>query len=139
MSVYDDIGKYLRDDFCQELKIEKFYIISKNLSSWNTLTKDTENFKDCHQPGVYIYIDTKRNRVIKVGRHLADSLMRALQHIKDDTGKIMGNLDPETTVITLINVRNKDADLHWVAALEVFLEMHFRKKNILDIPSGRIG
>jgi hypothetical protein len=89
-------------------------------------------------PGVYIF--WKDNEIVKVGRHLTNSRKRALQHIRDNTRnekiemKDLPSLDPSETGILFINCKDSQ-DYHWVAALEIFLEVN------LDpvIKSGRVG
>jgi hypothetical protein len=70
--------------------------------------------------GVYVFWHP--NNVIKVGRHLKNSRMRALQHIQDNTAGLMRDLIHDSSVrLLLFNVidpKNK----HWVAALEIYFE-----------------
>lgn len=70
--------------------------------------------------GVYVW--WKNGTTYKVGRHLLNTRKRALEHLRDDTGKQLRSLasDP-TTVLLLFNLRNP-ADLHWAFALEDYLE-----------------
>lgn len=86
------------------------------------------------KPGVYVYWHTERG-IIKVGRHFTNSRKRALEHIKHNTAGIMSSLrdDPKTRIL-LFNIKNID-DIHWVAALEVYLE----KNTAPEIRSGRLG
>jgi hypothetical protein len=89
-------------------------------------------------PGVYIF--WKDNEIVKVGRHLTNSRKRALQHIRDNTRnekiemKDLPNLASSEAGILFINCKDPQ-DYHWVAALEIFLEVN------LDplIKSGRLG
>jgi hypothetical protein len=74
-------------------------------------------------PGVYVYM--KEGGVVKVGRHLTNSRKRALEHIIADTGGKMG---------ALIKGDTRD-HLHWVCALEVFLETKLNP----EVRSARIG
>lgn len=84
-------------------------------------------------PGVYVF--WKDDKVIKVGRHLRTARKRALQHVKDNTGGKMKKLegDPDAHLL-LFNVKNFD-DRHWVAALEIFLELRLKP----EIRSNRLG
>ncbi len=85
-------------------------------------------------PGVYVWWHPVSG-VIKVGRHLTNSRKRALEHISADTGKIMAALaDDPTTKILLFNVLNPE-NLHWVAALEIFLERTLEPV----VRAGRLG
>ncbi|WP_092121165.1 hypothetical protein [Desulfonatronum thiosulfatophilum] len=86
------------------------------------------------KPGVYIYWHTERG-IIKVGRHFTNSRKRALEHIKHNTGGTMASLrDDSKSRLLLFNIKNLN-DIHWVAALEVYLE----KKIAPEIRSGRLG
>lgn len=84
-------------------------------------------------PGVYVF--WKAGKVIKVGRNLANSRKRALQHIRDNTGGLMEALesDPDAHLL-LFNIKNFD-DRHWVSALEVFFELRLKPK----IRAHRLG
>lgn len=85
------------------------------------------------QPGVYVWL--MRDEVLKVGRHLQNSRKRALEHIRDNTGKIMGRLKEDLSVsLVLFNVKNQEK-IHWVVALEVYFEITLNPK----IRSNRIG
>ena len=86
-----------------------------------TSTKD-----EVVKPGVYVFWN--KSEVIKVGRHLVNSRMRALQHIKADTGGIMKKLkNSKTAKLILFNVKN-EKDFHWVASLEIYLELNLNPK-----------
>jgi len=85
-------------------------------------------------PGVYIFWNASEG-VIKVGRHLTNSFNRALEHIRDNTGGKMQELDgdPDTHLL-LFNIK-LEKDRYWVAALEIFFELELKPK----ISSGRLG
>jgi hypothetical protein len=70
------------------------------------------------KPGVYVF--WQNGEIIKVGRHLQNVHKRALEHVRDDTGGKMKNLNKETQLL-FFTLTNQD-DLHWAFALEVFLE-----------------
>ncbi|MFH0757515.1 MAG: hypothetical protein V2B15_09525 [Bacteroidota bacterium] len=86
------------------------------------------------KPGCYVFCD-KEHGVLKVGRSFSNSRKRALEHIRDDTGGKMKDLEnSEGSNLILFNLK-LEKDMHWAAAVEVFLE------NSLDpsIPSKRLG
>ncbi len=84
-------------------------------------------------PGVYVYLSD--DGVVKVGRHLTNSRKRAYEHIGANTGGTMKALLEDPSVrIALFNVASV-ADLHWVCALEVFLERNLSPA----IRSARLG
>lgn len=72
-------------------------------------------------PGVYVWWSSEKGP-LRVGRSLTNSRKRALEHIRDNTGKIMAQManNPDT-VLLLFNVKDP-SDRHWVAAVEIFLE-----------------
>lgn len=77
------------------------------------------------RPGVYIW--WKDGQVLKVGRNLTNARKRALEHVRDDTGRSMAILkdDPKVQLI-LFTVHPKD--YHWVAAVEIYLENELSPK-----------
>lgn len=83
------------------------------------------------KPGVYVIWHD--DCVIKVGRHLSNSRKRALQHLampipyKGDNAMTINSLDLNQVKIILFNVKNRD-DKHWVAALEIYLELNLNPK-----------
>jgi hypothetical protein len=90
---------------------------------WHTLSIDEarrSTDSEITRPGVYVFL--RDGQPIKIGRHLQNSRKRALEHIRDDTGGQMASLEagPNATLI-LINARDP-SKLHWICALEVFLE-----------------
>lgn len=108
------------------------------------LTLDiAEDFRspEASKPGVYVF--WKDHRVWKVGRHLVNSRMRAVEHVNVPTSKnysltdLKGKSDAH---IFLFNVKEHDPingrDFrHWVAALEIFFELRLDPKE----KSGRLG
>jgi len=70
--------------------------------------------------GVYVFY--KDGKVVKVGKSLSNARKRALQHFKDNTGKIMKALDGDPTLHLLLFTVNKRENEHWVIALEDFFE-----------------
>jgi len=97
---------------------------------------EAENSEEQHiwKPGVYVFWHPIRG-VIKVGRHLTNSMKRAFEHIRDNTGEVMTALKgDEGTRLLLFNVK-ESKDKHWVAALEVYFEERLSP----EIKSGRMG
>lgn len=72
-----------------------------------------------YSPGVYIWFD--HEKVIKVGRHFENVRKRALEHLQDNTGGTMAELESNPEVRLCLITTSQD-NIHWVAAAEVFLE-----------------
>ena len=95
------------------------------------------------RPGVYVF--WQENRVIKVGRSLANARKRAFEHFPADTGGEMRLLKNDPDARLLLFLMDEEAthyddnrgpdNLHWVIALEDFFEQR------LDplVPSDRRG
>lgn len=88
--------------------------------------------------GVYVFFGN--GKPYRVGRHLANSRYRVLQHMKQNTGNshswVLDIAQAPDREILLFNVRDQN-DYHWVAALEIYLENAL--KNDLLIPCYRQG
>lgn len=87
-----------------------------------------------YRPGVYVWIEG--DEILKVGRHFVNAHKRAFEHIQDDTGGVMAGLDERDDAV-LVLFTAPEADRHWIAALEVFLETAFRGD--LKVRSKRLG
>lgn len=114
----------------------KFSIIRKLFCVIELSVQGAKHSKEgciCH-PGVYVWYHLDRG-VLRVGRHFTNARKRALEHIQDNTGSIMGKYgnDPKTQLI-LFNVKDP-ANYYWVAAVEVFLEKELEPY----VPSKRQG
>jgi hypothetical protein len=74
------------------------------------------------QPGVYVFFI--EDRVIKVGRHLANARKRSLEHVRDNTAGVMKAIAHQDGLAILYITLKPDSleRLHWVCALEFFLE-----------------
>lgn len=100
-----------------------------------------EDFDEPYRPGVYVIWNDRT--VYKVGRHLSDARMRALQHFTDNTSKDGIEIssienDPNTRLLLFLVNKKEDEtpdDLHWVMALEDYLEQVLYP----EIPAGRRG
>jgi hypothetical protein len=92
-----------------------------------------------NRPGVYIFY--MGDKVWKIGKSNKDAYVRSLQHFRDDTGGNKGNgmgryeKDPGMKIV--LYLLKDSTDVHWLYALECFLEMHYRR-NGLVIHSARI-
>jgi hypothetical protein len=113
---------------------EKFEIIVKSISEVRNANDDF-----IWKPGCYVWWDSKQGP-IKVGRSLSNSRKRALEHLSADYKNIEKNTflanmksNPNSKLI-LFNIKD-EKDLHWVAAVEIFLERNINPK----IPCNRIG
>lgn len=126
----EDVIKLFRQEFSN---------ISDRFSVFQLSVNDAKDTKDAlvTRPGVYVYWHPNHG-VIKSGKSQDNSRKRALQHIRDNTAnneiQMKDLADDENTVIILFNI-NHDADLHWVLALEAFIEWNTSPK----IRSARMG
>ena len=142
MATIDSIIKLFEDEF-SSIK-EKFTIIK--LLSDGTDEKRVLDYKEIHEveldyvhnPGVYVFYGN--GSPYRVGRHLTNTRLRVMQHIKENTGDKKFNIkqldnfdDREVILFNLIQSKNK----HWAAALEIFLEESL--KDELKIPAKRQG
>ena len=76
--------------------------------------------------GVYIFY--KDGEVLKVGKSLSNARRRALEDFRDNTGKIMKNLDGDSGLHLLLFTVDKRENEHWVIALEDFFEWKLKPK-----------
>lgn len=96
-------------------------------------------FEKTKSPGVYVFID-ENGDCLKVGKNHLNASKRALEHCKDDTSSKDGTIhmaglrDSDKTYM-LVFALQKPKSLHWVLALEHFLEMELNPA----IPSQRNG
>jgi hypothetical protein len=102
-------------------KFEIIKVLNGNLFTRKNVLAANQNF--IYYPGVYVFYGD--NKVWKVGRHLTNSRMRAMQHIDANTGNKDNRIKELEKIadaeIILFNVKNIE-DNHWVAAVEIFLE-----------------
>lgn len=86
-------------------------------------------------PGVYLFYGNKMP--YRVGRHLTNARKRTIEHIKDNTGEAIHELNQyDDSKLLLFNLIDPD-DYHFAAALEIFLEN--KLKRYLRIPAKREG
>jgi hypothetical protein len=86
---------------------------------------------DC--PGIYVHWCA--GEIFRVGRSFSNARKRALEHIRDNTGQRMAALRNNPQAWLILFTVNPGDELHWVTALEVFLEHRFKP----SIPSKRRG
>lgn len=73
------------------------------------------------RPGVYVWFNTEQERVIRVGMSTINARARALEHIRDNTGKTMTAM-AEQSQLTLVLFTREDKDKNSIAKLEKYLE-----------------
>lgn len=139
MNVNDIIVEFKKEF---EPIIEKFEIIKVldgNKIDYNfiyDLKKPSDDNNLIWHPGVYVFYGN--GKVYRVGRHLTNSRLRVLQHIKYNSQnkeyKISDLNKFEDAEIILFNVKDQK-DKHWVAAVEIFLEILLQPL----IKAGRLG
>jgi len=92
-------------------------------------------------PGVYVWLDTKKNKAIKVGKHNENVVKRAFEHFKANTHTADIEMQPFSqnnfTGILLLVFYLDNNNIHWVLALEDYLEKSLREQKLLLIPSKR--
>ena len=97
------------------------------------------DFDATKKPGVYLFIHETYGW-LKVGKNHLNASKRALEHCKDNTsskdGSIqMGDLRESDKTYMLVFALQEQKSLHWVLALEHYLEIELEPK----IPSQRRG
>ncbi len=112
----------------------------RNEFSWSQI----QAYKGEVLNGVYIFHIP--DVIWKIGKHQVDAVVRAKQHVIDNTGTkqhsdfsmgLVPNYKDECKLI--IYSPEKRDDIHWILALEAFLELKARKEKCLIIRSARIG
>jgi len=100
-----------------------------------SLLNSTKSIPEIEKPGVYVYHENEK--VWKIGKSNSNVKKRSLEHIRDNTdGKMASLKDDKNMFINFIVLKNVKK-IHWVYAIEVFLESHFRDTNNLEIHSAR--
>lgn len=131
----DEVIEIFKTEFKSIIdKFEIIKVLNGNLFTRKNVLDANQNF--IYYPGVYVFYGD--NKVWKVGRHLTNSRMRAIQHIDVNTGNKENRIKELEKIadaeIILFNVKNME-DNHWVAAVEIFLERKLKP----IIPSKRTG
>jgi hypothetical protein len=141
MEIDEIIALFNKEFVCLKHKFVTIKLLEggKRSMDYNTihhLQLPEDNPQYIWKPGVYVFYANKR--VYRIGRHLENSRLRVMQHIKADTGneehRVSDLIRYDDQEILLFNVKTLE-DCHWVAALEIFLE---DRLNPL-IPSKRRG
>ena len=139
----DDIIKKFEDQFLpirEKFEILKLLEGKRKLNYYEIehLALPSSTYNIIWHPGVYIFFGN--GKPYRVGRHLSNSRLRVLQHLKIGTGNKKAKIgDIENAAdreIILFNVRDIK-DYHWVAAVEIYME-NVLKQDLL-IPSKRQG
>lgn len=101
-----------------------------------SLKFQSEGYHIIEHPGVYTFCGN--NELFRVGVSMRNSHERVMKHLYEGTRKdgfcVWDIDDYDDKSILLINVKDK-SDIHWLLALEAFLELNFQPK----IRAGRIG
>lgn len=118
---FDAVNSAFKEEFGHTS--DRFSIVHLKIAEAMTTADPIAN-----RPGAYLFWHPQYS-VVMVGKHQANSKMRALQHIRDNTKNetvALGTLknDPELDLY-LFNVAN-DRDKHWVLALEAFFEWNIK-------------
>ncbi len=131
------IVQYVDDEFGSKAELFTPIVVRMN-------ARQGAEFEKTKSPGVYVFIDENGDS-LKVGKNHLNASKRALEHCKDDThskdGTIhMADRDNEKTYLLVFALQKDDSleehySLHWVLALEYFLEKKLKPK----IPSLRNG
>src|SRR5689334_6933061 len=91
-----------------------------------------------YRAGVYVFF--MGDQIWKIGKHNKSAYTRCLQHFADDTGsninKGMRQYEENKNMqIVLFLLKDSKRDLHWIYALECFLETYYRNQKNLVIHS----
>lgn len=106
--------------------------------------REGTEFDKTKRPGVYVFI-YEDGTCLKVGKSQQNASKRALEHCEDNTRSKDGTLQ-------MADLLNRDSDkaymmvfalqgesMHWVLALESYLESYLKDNFNLRIPSRRNG
>jgi len=130
--VVESIVHSVRTEFGD--KAELFVPIVVRMDALNCL-----EFEATKSPGVYLFIHDDYG-CLKVGKNHLNASKRALEHCRDNTSSKdrtiqMKNLRGSEKTYMLVFALQQHHSLHWVLALEYYLEKNFEPK----IPSRRKG
>jgi hypothetical protein len=65
-------------------------------------------------------------RMVPYSVSVEASRKRALEHIQDDTGRVMGVLKDDPAARLILFTVDREADCHWIAALELYFERQLK-------------
>ena len=116
--------KYIFDVFKKEFSalIEKF----------DYMDLDGVAIRESQDPRISragVYILYKDGKVLKVGKSLSNARKQALEHFRDNTGKIVKDLDGDSELHLLLFTVDKRENEHWVIVLEDFFEWKLELKS----------
>jgi hypothetical protein len=105
--------------------------------------EDGPEFDATKSAGVYVFIHEEYG-CLKVGKSNSNASKRALEHLRDDTHSKddaihMAQLRQSDKTYMLVFALQEPECVHWVLALEYYLEMTLRKTRSLRIPTIRNG
>jgi hypothetical protein len=105
--------------------------------------EDGPEFDATKFAGVYVFIHEEYG-CLKVGKSNSNASKRALEHLRDDTHSKddaihMAQLRQSDKTYMLVFALQEPECVHWVLALEYYLEMTLRKTRSLRIPTIRNG
>jgi hypothetical protein len=129
----EDIVKSVREEFGSKAELFKPIVLPMN-------SLDCKEFERTKGAGVYVFVHDEMG-CLKVGKSHSNASKRALQHCGSDNtssgdGTIqMSKLRHSEKTHMLVFALQKDASMHWVLALEHYLENTLKPK----IPSKRNG
>ena len=92
----------------------KCFILEQN--EWRDRT-----LLEAARSGVYVWFDTERKRVVRVGMSSVNARARALKHLRDNTGEIMTVLAKQSRLKLILFTRD-DNDRGSIAEFEKHLE-----------------
>jgi hypothetical protein len=130
-SAIDSIIQLVRDEFGSVAELFKPIVIMD--------VRDCAEFKEARVAGVYVFLHDD-DGCIKVGKHQENASKRALEHFRDNTSSKdkqieMSKLRDSDKTHLLVFALQKKESMHWVLALEHFLEKTLSPR----IPSERNG
>lgn len=131
----DTIDEWIKQEFG-----DMYCKFKRNVFSWDQLI----SYKEKVINGVYLFYIPEV--IWKIGKHHKDAVVRARNHVIDNTGsKQLQDFEMKlvpayanSLAIVIYTPVERD-DIHWIHALETFLELKARKENVLLIRSARVG
>jgi len=129
MSCIEEIIAIAEKEFENKFQLFKKYTFSVSKAQ-------KKGIKEIEKPGVYVYC--KAGKIIKIGKSNSNARKRANEHIVENTTSKDGKLEmkyllSDNEAIILFLIVEDDSKIHWIIALEDYLEHNFKAK----IPSIR--
>ena len=119
------IVQYVDDEFGSKAELFTPIVVRMN-------ARQVAEFEKTKSPGVYVFID-ENGRCLKVGKNHLNASKRALEHCKDNTSSKDGTIhmadrfNSEKTYMLVFALQECNS-LHWVLALEYYLEKKLNPK-----------